>query len=80
MNKTKIDWADYTWNPVTGCLHGCSYCYARKQSMRFSGDIRLNMADERCLREGELFILKESFCSEKRPVYQFPVWICADVA
>lgn len=21
--KTKIDWADATWNPVTGCLHGC---------------------------------------------------------
>ena len=20
MNKTKIEWADYTWNPVTGCL------------------------------------------------------------
>lgn len=29
MNKTKIEWADYTWNPVTGCKHGCTYCYAR---------------------------------------------------
>lgn len=28
--KTKIDWCDSTWNPVTGCLHGCAYCYARK--------------------------------------------------
>ena len=36
MNKTKIDWADYTWNPVTGCLHGCPYCYARKITRRFS--------------------------------------------
>lgn len=35
MNKTKIEWADYTWNPVTGCLHGCQYCYARKIAERF---------------------------------------------
>jgi protein gp37 len=26
-----------TWNPVTGCLHGCEYCYARKFSRRFGG-------------------------------------------
>ena len=35
--KTKIDWADATWNPVTGCLHGCEYCYARKIAERFKG-------------------------------------------
>lgn len=35
--KTKIDWADATWNPVTGCLHGCEYCYARKIAKRFGG-------------------------------------------
>ncbi len=23
MNKTKIDWATMSWNPVTGCLHDC---------------------------------------------------------
>lgn len=35
MKKTKIDWADSTWNPVTGCLHGCEYCYARRIAERF---------------------------------------------
>lgn len=35
MNKTRIDWCDSTWNPVTGCLHGCEYCYARNISERF---------------------------------------------
>jgi len=37
MNKTQIEWVKnpdgtqgYTWNPITGCLNGCEYCYARK--------------------------------------------------
>ena len=36
-SKTKIDWCDSTWNPVTGCLHGCDYCYARRIAERFGG-------------------------------------------
>ena len=30
MNRSSIEWTDYTWNPVTGCKHGCIYCYARR--------------------------------------------------
>ena len=37
MNKSKIDWCSHSWNPVTGCLHGCQYCYARKMAHRISG-------------------------------------------
>ena len=37
MEKTKIDWCDSSWNPVTGCLHSCKYCYARSIANRFSG-------------------------------------------
>jgi protein gp37 len=37
VNKTKIEYVDYTWNPVTGCKHGCSYCYARRIAERFKG-------------------------------------------
>ena len=37
MNKSKIEWCDMTWNPVTGCLHGCEYCYARRRAQRFCG-------------------------------------------
>jgi len=37
MNKTKIDWCDRTWNPVTGCKFGCPYCYAKKHAQRFAG-------------------------------------------
>lgn len=24
-----IEWAQWSWNPVQGCLHDCPYCYAR---------------------------------------------------
>ena len=35
MNKSKIEWCDMSWNVVTGCLHGCAYCYARRIAERF---------------------------------------------
>lgn len=38
MAKSKIDWCDDTWNPVSGCLHGCPYCYAREFVFRFGLD------------------------------------------
>lgn len=43
MDKTKIDWADASWNPVTGCMHGCEYCYARRMAERFGGCWRLDL-------------------------------------
>jgi len=30
MNRTGIPWTDWSWNPITGCLNGCPYCFARK--------------------------------------------------
>lgn len=30
MNKTKIEFCDATWNPVSGCRFTCTFCYARK--------------------------------------------------
>lgn len=32
FNRTTdaVDWASWTWNPVTGCRHGCRFCYARE--------------------------------------------------
>jgi protein gp37 len=28
-DNPNIEWALWSWNPVTGCLHNCPYCYAR---------------------------------------------------
>jgi len=38
MNKTKIEWTDYTWNPVVGCTKvsaGCRDCFAERLLNRF---------------------------------------------
>lgn len=51
MNKTKIDWCDSTWNPVTGCLHGCEYCYARGIAHRFGFHASEPDINERVLLE-----------------------------
>jgi protein gp37 len=29
MNLTKIEWCNYSWNPIVGCQIGCKYCWAR---------------------------------------------------
>lgn len=39
-NKTKIEWTDRTWNPVTGCTKistGCKNCYAASMAKRLAG-------------------------------------------
>lgn len=45
MNKSKIEWCDSTWNPVTGCLHGCEYCYAKRIANRFKGYDKITLPD-----------------------------------
>lgn len=40
MGKTSIEWADYSWNPVTGChevSEGCQNCYAKTFAERWRG-------------------------------------------
>lgn len=39
FNETNdnIEWAKWSWNPVTGCKMGCPYCYARDIANRFQG-------------------------------------------
>ena len=49
MKKTKIEWADVVWNPVTGCTkisEGCRNCYAEGIARRFWGERKFT--DVRC--------------------------------
>lgn len=79
-SKTKIDWCDATWNPVTGCLHGCEYCYARSIAERFGGASETH--NNECCNEcqwvtegtGEIHELNEpiyDFDNERNAPYPF---------
>jgi protein gp37 len=35
QDNKSIEWAQWSWNPVTGCRHDCPYCYARDIASRF---------------------------------------------
>lgn len=38
--KSKIEWTEATWNPVTGCTpisEGCEHCYAKRMATRLRG-------------------------------------------
>lgn len=49
MQKTKIEWTDYTWNPIKGlCPNDCWYCYAKRMYQRFGWDPEVSL-------DGELF-------------------------
>ena len=65
MNRTKIDWADYSWNPIKGlCPEGCSYCYARRIYSRFGMDPRLRLSKSELFSDLPPFPRKRIFvCS-----------------
>lgn len=68
MSKSNIDWCDWSWNPITGCYHDCTYCYARKMAIRFAADFRQNINDDRCIKipsdkNTPLYVLEKPFIS-----------------
>jgi protein gp37 len=39
VSKSKIEWTETTWNPITGCTKissGCQNCYAEKMAFRLN--------------------------------------------
>ena len=76
MNKSEIDWCDFSWNPVTGCRRGCEYCYARNQARRFSGDVRVNVTDPQIHAEdgpaGKIYTLPQPFKNSRGTTIPHP--------
>ncbi len=70
MSRTKIEWCDSTWNPVTGCLHDCAYCYARKIANRFGtiNKVIESAAEEGIDLDGVYFKNPEYFSELNEPI------------
>ena len=74
MGRSNIEWCDWVWNPVTGCRHGCPYCYAQSIARRFSGNIKANMAASHYeVLPGGDYVLKEPVIAEsgRQVIYPF---------
>ncbi len=78
MNRSKIEWCDHTWNPITGCLHNCPYCYAKRMVTRFAGDVRLNkMANDDYITEKgpngtDIYIMENPLKNETNHTLVYP--------
>ncbi len=75
MNKSEVDFCDFSWNPVTGCENGCAYCFARRQAQRFCGDIRINKTSDQLqsIPDTGLWVLEEPFKNNQGKVIPLPV-------
>ena len=59
MNKTKIQWTEMTWNPITGCTKisdGCMNCYAARMAKRLKA-----MGNPRYINEFDVTIHRDLF-------------------
>ena len=57
MNKTKIQWTEMTWNPITGCTKisdGCLNCYAARMAKRLKA-----MGNSRYINEFAVTVHKD---------------------
>ena len=66
QDNESIEWALWSWNPITGCQHNCPYCYARDIALgsRFGGAFPDGFAP--ALRPGRLTAPhNQSFPEEK---------------
>lgn len=51
QGKNKIDYVDFTWNPISGCKHACPYCYCNRLAKRFGKDFKKYKFREHYLKD-----------------------------
>lgn len=80
MNKTKIPWCQYTWNPITGCTpcsDGCKNCYAHALAKRFNkGDFSVKFHKNRVKESHKLKIPSVIFCGSMTDLWHPKVRVC----
>lgn len=73
MNRSRIEYCDHTLNIITGCHHGCQYCYARQMSRRFAGNVNRNKVDtEKFRMDGDVYVLDNPFLDETGRQVMYP--------
>lgn len=75
MHRSKIEWVlnpdnktlGWVWNPITGCLNGCQYCYARKLA---NGRLRERYCKGTVLARTE----RSNYSPDRENQYDDPFW------
>lgn len=84
IKHTKIEWvinhdgsSGLTWNPITGCLHECQYCYAKRITDRFAGQPFKTKFIENCAVEQVVDGKIEDVLLEYKPDFISPTFWCS---
>ena len=78
MNKSKIEWVDFEWNPVTGCKDVCAYCFGRLNAKNFSGEADWNISKAKHYMDPDtgmttdLLLLEEPLRTEAGTILTYP--------
>jgi protein gp37 len=74
LNKTKIEWCDMTWNPVTGCQNWCEYCYARGIANRFGGNAAIQTNNAHYIFSADGYEIDFKHVKDDGSYAPFPFW------
>lgn len=72
MAKTKIEWTETSWNPVTGCTKispGCKYCYAERMAKRLQAMDSKNYNDGFKVAEHDDVLTKPLFWKKPHTIF-----------